>query len=136
MKYRIIVSAIIEKEGSYLFGKKPKDIGPYPNTYHLLGGGIDPENESLLQGLEREVREEAGVTLTQITPLSFAEVDSVNKQGEDVHYFFHVFMTHFAGGELIPGDDIMQLIWVKKKDIATIPLPEPSQNVFKQLGWI
>lgn len=136
MKYRIIVSAIIEKDGSYLFGKKPKDIGPYPNTYHLLGGGIDPENESLVEGLEREIREEPGIILTDITPLSFAEADSVNKEGEVVHYFFHVFMTSYVSGELIPGDDIAELIWVKKEDIASIPLPEPSQKVFNELGWI
>lgn len=136
MKYRIIVSAIIEKEGSYLFGKKPKDVGPYPNTYHLLGGGIDPENESLVVGLQREIKEEAGITLTDITPFSFAEADSVNKLGEDVHYFFHVFLTKYDSGELTPGDDIGELIWVKKEDIKKIPLPEPSQKVFTQLGFL
>ncbi|HSX08713.1 MAG TPA: hypothetical protein VLF93_01000 [Candidatus Saccharimonadales bacterium] len=37
MKARVIVTTLIEKEGKILLGKKLKDVGPYPNTWHLPG---------------------------------------------------------------------------------------------------
>lgn len=54
MNHRIIVSAIIEHNGKYLFGRKPKDIGPYPNTWRLLGGGVSIQEETLLDAIRRE----------------------------------------------------------------------------------
>lgn len=35
MKSRVIVTVIIKRGDSYLMGMKPKDIGPYPNTWHI-----------------------------------------------------------------------------------------------------
>lgn len=135
MKSRIIVSAIIERDGKYLFGKKPKDVGPYPNTYHLLGGGVNAEEESLEEGLIREIKEEAGIGLTHITRLSFDEGYATNKHGEEVHYLFHVYTATYANGEEKPGDDIAELVWLTKEDIKKVPLPEPSEKLFKELGW-
>ncbi len=54
MKTRVIVSAVIEKDQDLLFGKKKKDIGPYPNTWHLIGGGVN-EGESLTDAIKREI---------------------------------------------------------------------------------
>lgn len=136
MKYRIIVSALIEKDGKYLFGKKPKDIGPYPNTYHLLGGGVNPEEESLEEAVQREIREEAGITLKNIQRMSFDEEYAQNKHREVVHYLFHVYKAEYASGELLPGDDIEELIWLSREDIKTVPLPTPSEKFFTELGWI
>ncbi len=135
MKYRVIVSAIIEKEGKYLFGKKPKDVGPYPNTCHLLGGGVNPEEESLEEALRREIREEAGITLKNIERLSFDEGYAQNKYGEDVHYLFHVYKAEYESGEVTPGDDIAELMWLSKEDIKTAPFPTPSEKLFTELGW-
>ena len=41
MNCRVVVSAVIEKGSAVLLGRKPKDFGPYPNTWHLPGGGLN-----------------------------------------------------------------------------------------------
>lgn len=136
MKSRIIVSAIIEHNGKYLLGRKPKDIGPYPNTWHLLGGGVDIEKETLLQAIKREVKEEANIEITNIEPISFDEEDGVNKHNENIHYIFHVYKANYASLELKPNDDIEILQWFSKEEIKTIPLPTPSIKLFKKIGII
>lgn len=135
MKARIVVAAIIEKDGKYLFGKKPKDVGPYPNTLHLLGGGVDIENESMEEAIKREVQEEGNITVKIVERVSFDEAYAKNKHNEDVHYIFHVYMTVYTGGEAKPGDDITELVWLSKEAIKTAPLSTPSIKLFTELGW-
>ena len=73
MKSRVIVTAIIENNNMFLFGQKPHDVGPYPNTWHLLGGGVNMEQETLEDALRREIQEEAGIEIDTIKKVSFDE---------------------------------------------------------------
>jgi ADP-ribose pyrophosphatase YjhB (NUDIX family) len=134
MRTRVIVSAIIVKNGRFLLGKKPRNIGPYPNTWHLIGGGVKDGGESLVDAIKREVKEEAGITITGITPLYFDEDITLNKHKEKVHYYFHYFRVTPKGGRLKPADDIVELRWFSKKELRRIPLPKVSK---KHLGeWV
>lgn len=63
MKARVVVSVIIEKDGKVLLGRKADGVGPYPDTWRLIGGGVNLEEESVLDALKRETREEAGIDL-------------------------------------------------------------------------
>lgn len=56
-RYRISCSAIIERGGEYLMARR-SDIG----WWNLPGGGLEA-NETVEQGLEREVREEVGIAI-------------------------------------------------------------------------
>lgn len=136
MKSRVIVSAIIEKDGKYLFGQKPPNIGPYPNTWHLIGGGVDLEQETLEEGLRREIREETGLEVDNITKLAFDEDMTTNKHGEMTHYVFLIHYVQYKSGEVKANDDIAETQWFTKEEIATIPLTPPSQKLLKKLGWI
>lgn len=136
MKYRIIVSAIIEKNGKYLFGQKPSNVGPYPNTWHLIGGGVDMENETLEEALRREIKEETGLEVQNITRMGFDEDTTPNKHGEMTHYVFLIHHAQYKSGEVVPKDDIAQTQWFGKEELKTIPLTSPSQRLFKKLGWI
>ena len=135
MQTRVIVSAVIEKDGKLLFGRKKQNVGPYPNTWHLIGGGIN-QSESLFDALKREVHEEAGIKIKNIVPLSFDEDYEPNKHGKRTHYIFLVFKAQYASGTLKANDDIVQLIWVKKSLLSTIKLNRPSMKLFKKLKLI
>ena len=131
MKSRLIVSAIIEYKGKYLLGRKPKDIGPYPNTWHTIGGGVDPEQESIEEGLRREVREEAGIEITDLRRLTFDEDYTTDKKGQPVHYVFITYNAKALSNDVIAGDDIEQLRWFTKSEIKKLDMPKPSQNILK-----
>ena len=136
MNCRVIVTAIIEKNGKLLFGQKPKNIGPYPNTWHLLGGGLNLGEESLTDALKREVKEEAGIEIAAIERGSFDEDYEKNKNGEMTHYIFLVFKAKYKSGELKAADDITELRWIGKYKLKNIKMTRPSVKLFKELGYI
>lgn len=135
METRVIVSAIVENKGEFLFGKKPKGVGPYPDTWHLLGGGIR-ENEPLVDAVKREIFEESGIKIKDIVPVSFDEDTEPNKHGVMTHYIFLVFMSRYSSGKLKPKDDITELTWIKKKDLGKTNLNRPTVKLFRKLKLI
>ena len=136
MKSRVIVSAIIEKGGKFLLGRKPADVAPYPNTWHLIGGGVNLEDESLEEGMRREIREEVGIDVANFRHVSFDEDQTLNKQGEETHYLFLVYHVDYKSGDVVPSDDIAQAHWFSKDELKTLSLTPPSQKLFTKLGWI
>ncbi len=136
MKSRVVVSAIIEKNGKILLGQKPKNIGPYPNTWHLPGGGIKLDEESLEEAVRREVREETTLEMTNLRRVSFDEDYEPDKNGEMTHYLFLVYKASYKSGELKASDDLQKFQWVDKNEIKKLPLTRPSRKLFKELGWM
>lgn len=139
MKTRIIVSAIIENsKGEILIGKKPQGRGVYLDCWHLPGGGLD-KGETLGQGLIREIREETGLEIANIEPISFSDgVAKKHKDGkvEDVYMIFHDFKCAAKTDNFKISDDLIELKWVAKQEIKNHNLTPPSQKLFKYLGWI
>ncbi|PIV09839.1 hypothetical protein COS31_00500 [Candidatus Roizmanbacteria bacterium CG02_land_8_20_14_3_00_36_15] len=135
MKSAIIVSAIIEKDGKYLFGRKPKDVGPYPNCWLIIGGRAYLEKETIEEAVRREVKEEANIEITDLEQLHFGEDYRIRK-GVMSHLVFLVFSSKYKSGTPKPGDDIAELKWVSKKDCKKLKVAVPTEKLFKFLGWI
>ena len=135
MKHRIVASAVIEDGDRLLFGKRTAGKGPYPDTFHLLGGGIDLEKETVEEGLRREIREEAGIELVELQQLFFDEDIEPNKQQERTRYLFLVFRAR-AKGTPRAGDDIKELHWFSKKELAAVSLARPTVKLFKRMGYL
>ena len=134
MKQRTIVSAVIEKENQLLFGKKKENIGPYPNTWHLLGGGI--EEETLEEALKREVHEESNIEIEIVKKLGFDEDYEPDKNRKMTHYIFLVYLAKYISGEPKPKDDIEELKWIPKKELDKYSLTRPSIKLFKEIGYL
>ncbi|OGH48299.1 MAG: hypothetical protein A3A51_00695 [Candidatus Levybacteria bacterium RIFCSPLOWO2_01_FULL_39_10] len=135
MKTLIGVGAYIERNEKILMGRKPKDIGPYPNKWHLPGGGIE-ENETVIECLEREIKEETGLTVIKYKEMFFSDDITENKHHKMTHYIFLVFEVEVNDIEPVAGDDLVVLKWIDKKELKQIPLTTPSIKMFKSLGYI
>lgn len=135
MKTRVIVSAVIERNRDLLFGRKKANVGPYPNTWHLIGGGVD-DGESLIDAIKREIKEEAGIEVEISRSLGFDEDYEPNKHGEITHYIFLVFLAKYVSGEIKADDDIVKLEWISKDKLSEIELNKPSIKLFKQMGYL
>ena len=133
-KTRRVVAVIIEKDDMLLFGRKAKNKRPYPNKWLLIGGGIE-DNETVIEALRREVTEETAIELEDIEPL-FIEEDDVVKDNERVHYVFLIVRARWKSGKPKPGDDIVELRWVKRDELVTLDLPSPSTRIFKKMGLL
>lgn len=116
-----------------LLGRKAKDVGPYPNTWRLIGGKIK-NGENLEEGMRREAREEAGIELTNITEVTRDEDTVPNKDGEMTHFIFHTFSADILSNEPKPNSDIVELQWFPESDLKTLSLPPPSIKLFSKLG--
>lgn len=136
MNSRLIVAAIVKRGDKYLLGRKPKDVAPYPNTWHLLGGGVNLEDETLEEAIRREVMEEAGIKLGNLDRVWFDDDYEPNKHGEQTHYVFVVFMGEYKSGKLSANDDIKELRWFSKKELNDIPIPRTSVKLFEKLKII
>tara|TARA_Y100000310_G_scaffold326771_1_gene392120 strand:+ start:212 stop:622 length:411 start_codon:yes stop_codon:yes gene_type:complete len=136
MKHRVIVSAVIEDGNKLLFGRKRENVGPYPNTWHILGGGINFGEESLVDGIKREIKEEANINVDIIESLGFDEDYEKNKHGELVHYVFLVFKAKMISGELKADDDIKELKWISRDDLSNYTMNRPSIKLFKRIGYL
>ncbi len=135
METKPVASAVIEHNGKYLFGRKPKGVGPYPDTWHILGGKIKP-GESPLDAVKREVFEESGIEIENIHSISAAEDTEPDKHGVPTHYIFNYFSAKYKSGELRPGDDIAELKWFPKDSLKNMDLNGPSIKLFREMGLI
>lgn len=136
MKSRVIVVALIEKDDKVLLGRKPDGVGPYPDTWHIPGGGINLGEESLEDAVRREVREETGLEVTDIERVRFDEDFEPNKHGEMVHYIFLGFRMKAVEENFQAGDDMVHLEWVKKLELKNLPLNRPTVKYFQDVGLL
>jgi ADP-ribose pyrophosphatase YjhB (NUDIX family) len=136
MKARVIVTTVIEKNGEILLGQKSKNVGPYPNTWHLPGGGVDLEDESLVDAVRREIKEETGLEVSNMGRVNFDEDYEPDKHGEMTHYVFLVYKVTPKTTDAKAADDLTELRWFKKSELKKLPLTRPSIKFFKEIGWI
>ena len=67
--------------------------GPYAGAWLLPGGGVD-EGESVEEGLRREMREETGLELDEVTRVATYEVD---ERTQDFKALVHLFRATARG---------------------------------------
>jgi ADP-ribose pyrophosphatase YjhB (NUDIX family) len=155
MNTRYIVSGIVQKGDELILGKKAKGRPPYPDVWHTPGGGVenaekakqlfgskDFDNEYFYSELKRELKEELGVEVKNIKCIvpeyksSPREGDAIDKNGNPIHFYFLEYLCDYSEGELKPSDDLAEAIWIKKEDLRNYSLTPPSQEMYKELGWI
>lgn len=144
----VVAGLVVSGDGKFLFGmKNPRGGGVYADCWHTPGGGIEP-NESQLEALAREMREEIGIDITaaSVTLLDDQGVGNAEKKLKDsgeivkVKMKFYVYKIQFdkAAEDIVvaPGDDIETLQWTDRSQLAHIKLTPPSVELFCRLGWL
>lgn len=135
MKKRLIVSALIFKDDLLVIGRKEPGRGPYPDTWHIPGGGVD-EDENLDEALIREVKEETNLDVTDLEKVSFDTAIIPNHDGIETYYVFLQYRCQYKGGELEPLDDLKELMWMPIKDAMKYELNAPTLVLLKKLGYL
>ncbi|HVZ67636.1 MAG TPA: NUDIX domain-containing protein [Patescibacteria group bacterium] len=136
MKTRIVVAAIIEKDGKILLGQKPTGKGPYPDSWHLPGGGVNLEDETLEDAMRREIKEETGLDVLKLERDGFDEDYENDKHGELTHYVFLRFNVEPASTDAKANDDLVELKWFPKSKLKDLKLARPLVKHLKEIGTI
>ncbi len=101
--YPIAVQAlIIDDEDRFLLLSSPTRNGH--NEWQVISGGLDA-NETILEGVLREVNEEGGDDL-RVRPLTVIHTQTFSF---DTHIPFMVgvyYLLAYEGGDVVPGDDM------------------------------
>ena len=120
----IAQKAIIEKDGKVLLVQYPsKD--PVGEVWDLPGGRFH-DDETPLEGLQRELREEIGAEVDVEGPLVTGTFDFVNKDGShSPKLYFVLYRAHLIDPEqeLVPEEgEIERISWFDPKEIFELNL--------------
>lgn len=136
MKSRIIVVGLIKKDNRILLGQKPPGKGPYPDTWHLPGGGVNLEEENCEDAIIREITEETGLQVKNLSKVAWDTDIEPDKNGEETYYIFLQFSCDYASGLLLVGDDIASFEWVDVNSLSNYNLNKPTKVLLEKLGYI
>jgi len=119
-------NVFIRKDGKYLLLKRSEDKKYAPGVVHPFGGKIDP-NESPFQAAQREILEEAGVTLKNMN-LEAVVLELSPHKGEDENWLIFHFSADYDSGDIIETEE-GKAVLLAQKDIK-------NQKLFPSLAKI
>lgn len=116
----VVVAAVIEEDGRFLMTRR-LDGTHLAGRWEFPGGKCEPD-ESLADGLLRELHEELGVTAT-IGHRIFTVDHTYPERTVRLHFF--ATTIHDAPRPLL-GQDMR---WVSRTELATLELPEADRGL-------
>jgi 8-oxo-dGTP diphosphatase len=106
---QVAVGAIVFKEDKVLLVLRGKP--PAENLWSIPGGSVEL-GETLQEATEREIMEEAGITIRAREPVyTFDVLERDNKGNVRFHYVIVDLAADYISGELRPGDDAVDFRW-------------------------
>ena len=105
---QLAVSAAIFRDGKVLLVRRARSPG---KGLHSLPGGRVEFGETMVQAMQREVAEEAGLTVEIVGPAGWREV--LPAQPDHGHYMVMSFAARWIAGEPVLNDELDAFIWVR-----------------------
>ena len=119
LKTDIIQKAIVRKEdGKVLILRRSNTDTRRPLQWDLPGGFLD-DNEELIEGIEREVKEEAGIQVKQ-THLIYSQTEHRKWDGGEANAVFLIYSTIANKEEVKLSFEHNDYKWVDLSEILNI----------------
>lgn len=135
----IVVGVIRNPGGDYLLCRMPPDRGVFPGEWGLPGGGVEP-GETLEQALRREIREEVGLEIEQITPLFFTDATypktSADGTRREIYMIFLLFACTAVACEIRLNPEFDAVEWVPAEKLLNYRLNRATVGTFSRLGLL
>ncbi|AGE20771.1 MULTISPECIES: 8-oxo-dGTP diphosphatase [Geobacillus] len=122
VEHRIYTMCMIQNEDKVLLIKRPNHFG-FPG--YLAPGGKVEFPESIVEGAIREVKEETGLTVSN---LIYKGLDEYVNPKENVRYMVFNYWTNTFEGELLENPPEGELLWVPIDEALNLPM----QDWFKE----
>ncbi len=117
----------IEKDGAYLMIHRIKKINDMNRDKWIGVGGKLEEGETPFDCARREIKEETGLTVTDLSYRGIITFVS-DKYGTE---YMHLFTATDYEGEIDYNCDEGRLEWVKKEDVQNLPIWEGDKIFFE-----
>ncbi|ALQ67483.1 8-oxo-dGTP diphosphatase [Bacillus thuringiensis] len=122
IEHRIYTMCMIQRNNEVLLIKRPNRLG-FPG-YIAPGGKVDFP-ESIVKAAKREVKEETGLLVSN---LSFKGLDEYVNPKENVRYMVFNYWSDSFDGELLMNPPEGELLWVPIDEALNLPM----QDWFKE----
>lgn len=121
------VVAIIQKTDTFLFIKRSDYTGVAAGYWCPVSGRVE-ENETQIEALEREVKEEVGLSVKAVK--KFCEIPTHDNQ-----FKLHFWTTEIISGEAsVTSNEATDFRWVTLKQMKQLaPVFEEDIRVFEKL---
>lgn len=142
-RFVVNVEAAVWREGAYLLATRADAEDHAAGQRALVGGTVDaspaPE-EPLERTVERELREEVGVAVSDLSYVTSGAFESDG--GEAVVNV--VFLARWADGEARPREpeEVAAVEWIPLEDLGSLEIPpwtraylEAADRRRERLGW-
>ena len=115
------VGAVIEDEvGRILLVKHIPERGGFWQGKWICPGGELELGESIEEGIKREVMEETQLEIDLVAPLPPFDRIVISNNEITLHVIYIDYLAKLIRGELKPGSDIGEAIWVEKERLPQI----------------
>lgn len=126
-----VVALITDSQGRLLLTRRARD--PWKGELDLPGGFVDP-GESAEQALVREIKEEMGVTVTDLRYLCSYPNEYIFSNYK-VRTTDLAFVCVASSLDMAPADDVSELVWLAPEDIDPEVIPAISiRNIVRH--WL
>ena len=133
----VVVGLVWNTQGELLFCKMSPDRGVFPGQWGFPGGGIEP-GEQMEEALRRELREEIGIEVTDITPAFFKDClhEKVFADGtkKPVYMIFLLFHCTARSDRLRLNEEFTTYRWVSEETLRELDLNEETLDTLERLG--
>jgi nucleoside triphosphatase len=135
----VVVPVIRDGLGRVLLCQMARDRGVFPGQWGLPGGGVEP-GETVEQALRRETREELGVEIEDIRPLTFrdASLEKLLPDGsrQRLYMLFLLYECRIGSGELRLNAELTATAWADARELGRFDLNPLTVDTFRSLGWL
>jgi 8-oxo-dGTP diphosphatase len=112
----LAVSAAIIRARKVLIVRRCRRPG---NGLYTLPGGLVEVGETLLAAIEREVREETGLTIEPVGLAGYREVIERDAAGHwERHFVILPFAARWIAGEPVLNEELSEARWLAPEEIA------------------
>ncbi|MDD3839418.1 MAG: NUDIX domain-containing protein [Clostridia bacterium] len=132
MNFRIAVKGLIFKQNRFLVlirsDQEMRNTEIKDATPEDLPGGMLKENETVQQGLNREIKEETGICVDVVKAIKVLDYFY-----SDIHLISIIFLCKYRSGKIMISDEHKGYKWIKVGSEQYNELPEWLKDVLEQI---
>lgn len=126
--------AVIRKGDLVLLRKFDPARNPYTEPWGLFGGRIEGDG-TVVEVLNRELKERWNMTVTITQQLSWDEDQKNDLDGEEKRFIYIDALCELASGEPSPVNPNEELKWVEVDRLSEYEQVPPAAKLFRKLGY-
>jgi len=114
-RVRVTVGAVVERDGKILCVEENKKFPDDPEVVLVTPGGHLEPDESIINGILREVREETGYTVEPVDLIGVYQ-NNYTHGGPSIKF---AFRANVVSEETVPVEDesVLRVLWVPKDEL-------------------